>query len=86
MDLQLVLDKRTGDYAIRRGKKPLGILYKKDCEVLGQCWVFDVTALGVFGRDAYFYSSPALAKEWIPREIRNRKQELELYRQTTSVF
>ena len=81
MVVQLVRDRKTGDYAVRSGKKHLGALYENDCAELGQCWVFSVQAKGIFGRDAYYYSSPALAKEWIPKEIRNTRQEQALYRQ-----
>ena len=61
MELQVVLDEGTEDYAVRSGKRHLGTLYAKDCEILGQCWVFDVKVKDTFGRNVYFYSSPESA-------------------------
>jgi len=86
MALQLIQDKKSGDYAVRMGGKPLGILYEKDCSELGNCWVFDVKTRGLFSRDVYFYSSPDLAKEWIPKEMRNKKQEQRLYKASAPAF
>ena len=86
MVVKLVRDKKTGDYMVRSGSKHLGVLYEKHCAVLGQCWVFDVKTKGIFGRDAYFYSSPDLAKDWIPKEIRDAAREGTLYGQSISTF
>ncbi|MDD5169190.1 MAG: hypothetical protein PHN75_10255 [Syntrophales bacterium] len=83
--VKLVMNKKTGDYTVIYGKKKMGLLYEWECPWLGRCWVFDVHVKGVFGRDAYFYSTPERAVSWIPKELRNEIDELSLYRASASV-
>lgn len=86
MEVRLVGNEKTGDYAVVDGKRHLGVLYREETSWLGRCWIFDVQAKGAFGRDVYYYSTPELAERWIPREVRNEKAESALYGQSQTVF